>query len=137
MVAGGSLMRKRPDQSTSGDGPLERGDPQQAIREILKLLPEDVLFDLNRHEVDVHDPAFLEGLTDHVARLALADPHQGRRLLGKVIKLKKLISRDVKENHPEAVVSSTVARSDARIGRNALCPCGSGKKFKNCCLRRR
>ncbi|RKX43633.1 MAG: hypothetical protein DRP64_07955, partial [Verrucomicrobia bacterium] len=22
-----------------------------------------------------------------------------------------------------------------KIGRNALCPCGSGKKFKKCCLR--
>ena len=22
------------------------------------------------------------------------------------------------------------------VGRNALCPCGSGKKFKHCCLRR-
>jgi len=21
------------------------------------------------------------------------------------------------------------------IGRNALCPCGSGKKYKNCCLK--
>ena len=21
-----------------------------------------------------------------------------------------------------------------KIGRNALCPCGSGKKYKNCCL---
>jgi preprotein translocase subunit SecA len=23
-----------------------------------------------------------------------------------------------------------------RIGRNDPCPCGSGKKYKNCCLRR-
>lgn len=26
-------------------------------------------------------------------------------------------------------------RSPPRIGRNDACPCGSGKKFKRCCLR--
>lgn len=25
-------------------------------------------------------------------------------------------------------------RGSPKIGRNALCPCGSGKKYKNCCL---
>ena len=24
----------------------------------------------------------------------------------------------------------------AALGRNQICPCGSGKKYKNCCLRR-
>ncbi|MFN9549485.1 MAG: SEC-C metal-binding domain-containing protein [Pirellulaceae bacterium] len=24
---------------------------------------------------------------------------------------------------------------DQRVGRNDPCPCGSGKKYKNCCLR--
>ena len=24
-------------------------------------------------------------------------------------------------------------RSDKKVGRNALCPCGSGKKYKKCC----
>jgi preprotein translocase subunit SecA len=24
-----------------------------------------------------------------------------------------------------------------RVGRNDPCPCGSGKKFKNCCMRKR
>ena len=27
-------------------------------------------------------------------------------------------------------------RSDSKTGRNAPCPCGSGKKYKNCCLNR-
>ncbi len=29
----------------------------------------------------------------------------------------------------------TVVKDAAAIGRNDLCPCGSGKKYKNCCLR--
>ncbi len=28
------------------------------------------------------------------------------------------------------------AVSDARVGRNDPCPCGSGKKYKNCCMRK-
>jgi uncharacterized protein YecA (UPF0149 family) len=27
-------------------------------------------------------------------------------------------------------------RNEARVGRNEACPCGSGKKYKQCCLRR-
>lgn len=29
--------------------------------------------------------------------------------------------------------SGTVRRDEAKVGRNAPCPCGSGKKFKQCC----
>ena len=29
--------------------------------------------------------------------------------------------------------SPTIHRTDKRVGRNDLCPCGSGKKAKNCC----
>jgi hypothetical protein len=31
--------------------------------------------------------------------------------------------------------TETTIRSDERTPRNALCPCGSGKKYKKCCLR--
>ncbi len=31
--------------------------------------------------------------------------------------------------------SSTVVKDGATVGRNDPCPCGSGKKYKNCCLR--
>jgi len=36
---------------------------------------------------------------------------------------------------PEVLSSDTI-RNNARTPRNALCPCGSGKKFKKCCLNR-
>lgn len=29
-----------------------------------------------------------------------------------------------------------VKRDKPKIGRNALCPCGSGKKFKKCCWKK-
>ncbi|MBQ8208199.1 MAG: preprotein translocase subunit SecA [Clostridia bacterium] len=30
-------------------------------------------------------------------------------------------------------VGTTVVRTEAKVGRNELCPCGSGKKYKKCC----
>jgi hypothetical protein len=107
-----------------------------AIRELLALLPDDIVRDLNKGDIDLRDPAFLDGLMDHVSRQALADPHKGRRLLGKMVRLKKLIARSVRRTDPEAAVSATVTRDDERVGRNAPCPCGSGRKYKQCCLRK-
>ncbi len=37
---------------------------------------------------------------------------------------------------PAAVSGFTVRREGAKVGRNDLCPCGSGKKYKRCCLGR-
>ncbi|EPS48255.1 hypothetical protein CFSAN002369_17512 [Clostridium botulinum CFSAN002369] len=40
-----------------------------------------------------------------------------------------------KEVHKEWVSSKTVVRTN-KIGRNEPCPCGSGKKYKNCCAKK-
>jgi preprotein translocase subunit SecA len=34
------------------------------------------------------------------------------------------------------VVIETIRNRGQRVGRNDPCPCGSGKKYKNCCLRK-
>jgi uncharacterized protein YecA (UPF0149 family) len=34
----------------------------------------------------------------------------------------------------EAVRIKPIVRDTPRVGRNDPCPCGSGKKFKKCCL---
>lgn len=34
---------------------------------------------------------------------------------------------------PIIVVEQKTAKAEARVGRNSPCPCGSGKKYKNCC----
>ncbi|MHC6202087.1 YchJ family protein [Breznakiellaceae bacterium SP9] len=33
------------------------------------------------------------------------------------------------------IIAETIVRSGPKIGRNEPCPCGSGKKYKNCCDR--
>jgi len=35
------------------------------------------------------------------------------------------------ENQPKKV--TVTKRAEAAVGRNDLCPCGSGKKYKKCC----
>ena len=125
-------------ESAEGPPPDSQQEPRtkQAIRELLDVLPKDVLDDLNSGTIDLKDPAFLDGLTDHVSRLAIANPREGQRILGKIIRLKKLIARSLRESDPEVAVTSTITRTGDRIGRNAPCPCGSGKKYKQCCLRK-
>jgi uncharacterized protein YecA (UPF0149 family) len=44
---------------------------------------------------------------------------------GTVVKKKTVVNRRA---------NTTVVRDGARVGRNDPCPCGSGKKYKNCCL---
>jgi len=56
--------------------------------------------------------------------------------------LQKAITLNAREIHAywlarrqdEALMHSPVQRTEPRIGRNDPCPCGSGKKYKKCCL---
>ncbi|MCR4685452.1 MAG: SEC-C domain-containing protein [Lachnospiraceae bacterium] len=41
-----------------------------------------------------------------------------------------------KRLYKEQKTSTTYKREGAKIGRNDPCPCGSGKKYKNCCMRK-
>jgi len=126
----------QPAQSPRESESLRETATKRAIRELLDVLPKDVLDELNSGTIDLKDPAFLDGLTDHVARLSLASPREGQKILGKIIRLKKLITRSLRESDPEVAVSSTITRKGDRVGRNDACPCGSGKKYKQCCLRK-
>lgn len=42
--------------------------------------------------------------------------------------------RGSNENSPQKGTVKTVRRKAPKVGRNAPCPCGSGKKYKKCCL---
>jgi len=55
--------------------------------------------------------------------------------------LQKAIAPNVREIHAYWLVRrsdyappATVTRGEPKVGRNDPCPCGSGKKFKKCCL---
>ena len=55
--------------------------------------------------------------------------------------LRHAITPNVREIHAfwlsrraEEAPMATVRHSEPKVGRNAPCPCGSGRKFKKCCL---
>ena len=132
----------------SEDGPLSRAaiantdesdtdaQTQAAVRELLAILPADVLQEIKSGEIDARDPAFLSGLMDHASRLSVADPQNGRRILGRIMKLRKQLTRTLRDLEPTMAVSATILNEGERTGRNAPCPCGSGRKFKQCCRRK-
>jgi uncharacterized protein YecA (UPF0149 family) len=126
------MPRENDQESTHSPQELET---KRAIQDLLEVLPSDVLDEIKVGSIDFNDTAFLEGLMDHVSRLAMASPKAGQKILPKIIKLKKLISRSLRESDPEVRVSATVTRTSQRVGRNDACPCGSGRKYKQCCLR--
>ena len=48
---------------------------------------------------------------------------------------RKQVARATGTNKDELVERGPYRRKEAKVGRNAPCPCGSGKKYKNCCGR--
>ena len=49
--------------------------------------------------------------------------------------LQSIKSVDGGQSTIESDVDRTVRRDQPKVGRNDPCPCGSGKKYKNCCGR--
>lgn len=49
---------------------------------------------------------------------------------------KELKLKGVKDSRPLSILSENIPylKEEHNIGRNDLCPCGSGKKFKKCCI---
>jgi len=88
-----------------------------------------------------------------LAAMRLGDPHildvaKAWLPMAKAVEAKPLQERLLRQlssptlsvlpEHPPARVVSgfTVRRAVPKVGRNDLCPCGSGKKYKRCCLER-
>ncbi len=64
-----------------------------------------------------------------------AVPHQRRRLdqRGTDGLARKFRGDGDRRSEPAPHISFPVRREAPKVGRNDPCPCGSGKKFKNCC----
>lgn len=46
------------------------------------------------------------------------------------------VVKETATNYSDSETSEPIRRTEEKIGRNDPCPCGSGKKYKNCCGRR-
>ncbi len=84
------------------------------------------------------------GLLVQKLKAQIAEQHlENKKLAAEVAEKEKLLAR-IRSPRPipglshgrQARVDSSSSRKPARIGRNDPCPCGSGKKFKNCCLKK-
>ncbi|MFH0729216.1 MAG: SEC-C metal-binding domain-containing protein [Pseudomonadota bacterium] len=84
------------------------------------------------------DPAYLARLQNHY--VMLKEKITGKKYAGEPFETAGEIRREA--NLPSllppdtsvAALSTPVERDHPKVGRNALCPCGSGKKYKKCCL---
>lgn len=46
----------------------------------------------------------------------------------------KMFKEHMKNDHDESDLKQISPTRSQKVGRNELCPCGSGKKYKKCCL---
>ncbi|MCC5939112.1 MAG: SEC-C domain-containing protein [Lunatimonas sp.] len=71
-------------------------------------------------------------------------PSEAREIVGRYVSMyqtpfrirKELKLNDARKNKPTSIWSeyASYVKEEPKVGRNDLCPCGSGKKFKKCCM---
>lgn len=111
-------------------------DLAEQISALLALLPADIVRDLNEERIHLGDEGFLEAIVDHLQRnkpSLLLDKAIGAHLRN----AKKKMGKVLRAEFPDVDHTSTVRKKEKTIGRNDRCPCGSGKKFKTCCLHKK
>lgn len=78
-----------------------------------------------------------QALLDELIHVILPDPDYQARLERHYRMFKEVVENP---RHPlnsrlsAATPSRTIARATPKVGRNEPCPCGSGAKYKRCCL---
>ena len=84
-------------------------------------------------------PMILLALANHPdpeTRSQLPPPEQRTEILEMLAPALLGIYEYFKQRRTPAVAATPVRRVQPKVGRNEPCPCGSGEKYKNCCLRR-
>ena len=78
--------------------------------------------------------ALFESLTDRIREETLMTLPRIQLLRNRPQEIPRQKKKNIHLSHGEDGQSvETVKRKDKKIGRNAPCPCGSGKKYKKCC----
>lgn len=76
----------------------------------------------------------LHGREENLAQLERMAPEEYQRSIDN-IRLAALSLYEYGAEHPlPEAAAPTPFTAAPKVGRNDLCPCGSGKKYKNCCL---
>jgi Mlc titration factor MtfA (ptsG expression regulator) len=93
--------------------------------------------EIRRGDSDINDYA----LTNEAEFFAVASEYFFERpgiMRDKHPELYAMLSRIFRQDllHRAKTMASEIKKGRPRFGRNSPCPCGSGKKYKKCCLRR-
>lgn len=94
------------------------------MEEIKMLEQESVVQQAQQDLRDLEKEIDLTNATDEEANEKLKDFEDSVITGDQLAKLRALYNRKPKQ----------LVRKHAKVGRNDPCPCGSGKKFKNCCM---
>ena len=104
-------------------------DPDNAVIKEITELPEIELFSYTIEEnallrfQDRQVPVVVKGVSPQFEYLASIDK----------IRPAALMLHGYWMAHPKAAPVQQPIRNDGKVGRNDPCPCGSGKKYKQCC----
>jgi yecA family protein len=86
--------------------------------------------------------AYLAGRLDLISDATIADVEQNlapdpRQILRREMAATVRAANDSFKEYRQAAPPTRTVTKAIRVGRNEPCPCGSGKKFKRCCVDRR
>ena len=88
---------------------------------------EDPLHAYTVEGFDMFDSMLEKIDKDVTVFLSKAEIHKSQNIERKSVKKEKLMTNEVKED------TKKTPKKSEKIGRNDKCPCGSGKKYKQCC----
>jgi preprotein translocase subunit SecA len=91
----------------------------------VKVQKENDIERMEREDLEKHNRAAQAMQMRHGSELEGADEEQGTAARGTP-------SRRPPAPQPKSAAAQTVRRDAPKVGRNDLCPCGSGEKFKKC-----
>lgn len=104
----------------------------KAFDQIWKRISFEVTQNIFRLEKE--SPDFVGSLWQITATTHEAPPAEGNDIIGPGVTDDGGVATMTSS---EPVAIEPIRNRDERVGRNEPCPCGSGKKFKNCCMKRR
>ncbi len=88
---------------------------------------EDPLHAYTVEGFDMFDNMLAKIDKDVTVFLSKAEIHKSQNIERKSVKKEKLMTNEIKEDTKKS------PKKSEKIGRNDKCPCGSGKKYKQCC----
>ena len=112
---------------------MEHIDAMEDLKDTIRLqsyAQRDPAVEYRLQGADMFD-AMVEDIRDKTSRMILSVTIKTPEV--KRVQLAKPLAEGFDDGNGGKTKRVTVARKSSEVGRNDLCPCGSGKKYKKCC----